>query len=424
MLLIVADDLGYGDLGVYGSPFVRTPHLDALAAQGIRFTQAYVSAPLCAPSRAALLTGRDHNRYGYDDPGTYLSEMDGSTDVVLSRREILLSQVLRAAGYATGAFGKWHLGARPGSRPLGRGFDIFFGHLSGAHDYFDWGPGLWGPIFRNGEAVEEGDYLTHATAREAVSFIEQQRGQPFFAYLAFTAIHAPIQVPESYVERYAHVVDPAQRQLAAMISALDEAIGQVLEALRRRQIADDTLVIFLSDNGAAFSSNAPLRGGKGTLREGGIRVPFVVRWPAGLPGGVLYEHPVSALDVLPTVAAAAGVRFAPERPLDGVDLLPYLRGEARGPPHAALCWRWREQWAVREGSLKWVHAPAADGEPPVTGLFDLSGDLAETRDLAAERPDAVRRLRERLEAWDRAIGRDPLRQDSFPGEASVSSSHW
>jgi arylsulfatase A-like enzyme len=400
IVLIVADDLGYGDLGAYGNELVRTPNLDALAREGIRFSQGYVSAPMCAPSRAGLLTGRDHNRYGYDDPGTYLSEMKGLGDVRLPRREILLSEVLRAAGYETGAFGKWHLGARPGDRPLKRGFDRFFGHLSGTHDYFDWGPGLWGPIFRNEEAVNEGGYLTHATAREAVAFIEQQRAAPFFAYVAFSAIHPPFQVPQSYLDAYAHVADERQRLLAAMITALDEAIGSILEALQRLQRAEDTLVIFLSDNGGAFSSNRPLRGGKGTLLEGGIRVPFLMRWPGRLRAGGVFEPPVSAFDVLPTAAAAAGVRFAPDRPLDGVDLLPYLRGERHDPPHASLSWRWREQWAIRAGPLKLVHAGEEAGSVGSTGLYDLAADPGETRDLSAERPEAVARLRQQLRDWE------------------------
>jgi arylsulfatase A-like enzyme len=401
IVLILADDVGYGDLGAYGNDVVRTPHLDRLAAEGIRFTQAYVSAPLCAPSRAALLTGRDHNRYGYDDPGTYASEMSDATRVRLSRDEVLLSNRLRQAGRATGVFGKWHLGSRWGYRPHGRGFDTFFGHLSGGHDYFDWRGGLWGPVYRDGEELREDRYLTDATAEEAVAFIEHRASQPFFAYVPFTAIHPPFQAPEAALQSYAHLPE-LQRTLAAMITALDEGVGSILDALDRLGIAEQTLVIFLSDNGGHFSSNGLLHGGKGNLLEGGIRVPLLARWTGVLPAGAVFEQPVSSLDVVPTVLAAAGLE-ATGPALDGVDLLPYLRGERADPPHEALFWRFRDQWAVRVGPLKPVHVQERPELPATPRLYDLAADVGETRDLSAERPRQVEMLMQRFRSWERSL---------------------
>jgi arylsulfatase A-like enzyme len=398
VVLILADDLGTADVGAYGGRVARTPQLDALAAAGVRFTQGYVSVPLCAPARAALLTGRDHNRYGYEATGTYLDDLRKHTGLALS--EVLLPELLHDAGYATGIFGKWHLGPGEEHQPLARGFDVFFGILSGAHDYFDWKPGVWGPVLRGREKLRSDGYLTEAITSEAVAFIEASAGrQPFFAYVPYTAIHAPFEAPPELVASYADVADERLRLLAAMTTALDTGVGRILEALERVGAADETLVIFLSDNGSIERRSGPLRGSKATLLEGGIRVPFLMRWPGVLRAGTTYAEPVSSLDLFPTILAAAGVA-APPRPLDGVDLLPYLGGARRGPPHPRLFWQLGDQWAVREGPFKLVHSQAFWNDPGMSsGLYDLEADPGETRDLSAEQPGRVEALTRAIGAW-------------------------
>ncbi|MGH0028992.1 MAG: sulfatase-like hydrolase/transferase [Myxococcota bacterium] len=321
-------------------------------------------------------------------------------DTGVPTSEVLLSQRLRQAGYATAAVGKWHLGVRPPYRPLRRGFDSFFGFLAGTHAYFDWGPGLYGPVFRDDRRVRGEGYLTDAFAEEAEQIIEGAGDAPFFLYVAFHAVHAPFEAPERHRDTYAHLEPPERAAVAAMTAALDDGVGRILDALDRTGRADDTLVWFLNDNGGLppVSSNAPLRGGKGDLFEGGIRVPFVLRWPARLAPGTS-DLPVSVLDVFPTVAAAAGLPEG-DRPLDGADLLPSLAG---GPPPArpALHWRYDASRAIRRGPWKLLER---DGEAL---LFDLAQDPGETRDLAAEHPRRVAELSRDLDAWESEVAERP-----------------
>lgn len=399
VVLVVADDLGWGDLGVQGARDVRTPRLDALAGSGVRFAQAYATAPLCAPSRAALLTGRDANRYDYTRAtGPYQRQLEQGTGVPAS--EPLLAERLRAAGYATAAVGKWHLGLRPQQRPLARGFDRFFGVLGGAHDYFDWSDRGWGPVFRGDEPAEGSGYLTHAFTDEAVRFLREPRDAPFFLYLAYTAPHAPIQPPPG--RRWARPLRevPVRQRYAAMVASLDAGVGAVLDTLEATGASRDTLVIFLSDHGGQvpIASNGPFDGGKGSLKEGGLRVPLLLAWPRALPGGRVYEPAVSALDVVPTVLAAAGLEAGAAPSLDGVDLLPYLRGAHADAPHATLHWRWRHGAAVRAGSLKLVDEFGREA------LYDLEADPAEQRDLAGSRRADRARLRALLDDWIAGLG--------------------
>jgi len=396
-VVILADDLGYADLGFQGSREIATPRLDQLAGESVRFSDAYVTSPLCAPTRAALLTGRDPNRYGYTAAtGTYQHQMRQDIGVPLD--ETLLPELLRRAGYATAAVGKWHLGVRPEYRPLRRGFQSFFGFLAGTHDYFDWGPGLYGPVFRGARRAQGDAYLTDAFAGEASEFVRRHAGQPYFLYVAFHAVHGPLEAPERHLRAYAGLEPEERRAIAAMTTALDEGIGRILDAIADSGDARDTLVWFLNDNGGVppISSNAPLRGGKGDLFEGGIRVPSLLRWPQALSPGV-YEAPVSILDVFPTLAAAAGAAGTP-RPLDGVDLLPHLRGASASPPHPSLRWRFDRERAIRRDGWKLV--TGTEG----TLLFDLPADPGETHDLSAEQPGRVASLREELDAWTRGLG--------------------
>ena len=397
VVLIVADDLGYADLGFQGSEEIATPHLDRLARAGVRFSDAYVSSPLCAPTRAGLLTGRDANRFGYTTAtGTFQEQMRGDVGVPLS--ETLLPERLRDEGYATAAVGKWHLGVRPAYRPLRRGFDTFFGILAGTHAYFDWGPGLYGPVFRGDERAEGSTYLTDAFADEAVAVLRMKHDRPLFLYVAFHAVHGPLEAPDDLLARYAHLEPDERRRVAAMTGALDDGVGRILAAVRERGRERDTLVIFLSDNGGLppMSSNAPLRGGKAQLFEGGIRVPFVVRWPARLEPGA-QDLPVSSLDVAPTVLAAAGAATH-EDAFDGIDLLPRLDPARDAPARPALHWRFAGSEAIRRGSWKLLRGRDAE-DLGGSALFDLQSDPGETRDRKVDHPELAAELGSALDAW-------------------------
>jgi arylsulfatase A-like enzyme len=397
ILFIAADDLGYADLGVQGCRDVPTPNIDSIAANGVRFTDGYVSCPVCSPTRAGWLTGRFQQRFGHEfNPGP-AQQADPNFGLPLS--EVTLADQLNAAGYATGIVGKWHLGYRPEFHPQKRGFDEFFGFLGGAHPYLPTPAAA--PILRGTEPVEEPEYLTDAFAREALAFIERRRHQPFFLYLSFNAVHAPLQASQKYLARFSGIPDQRRRTFAAMLSAMDDAVGRVLRQLREYKLEDDTLIVFISDNGGptnnTSSRNDPLRGYKGHLLEGGIRVPFLIQWKRRLPKGKVYPEPVIALDILPTVLAAAGAPM-PAKPLDGVNLLPYLTGESQGAPHVALYWRFGPQAAIRKGPWKMVRL--SDGRPR---LYNLAEDIGESRDLASTQPAKLKELLEDWEAWNRQL---------------------
>lgn len=396
ILLIVADDLGYAGIGCQGCTDIPTPNIDSLATNGVRLTNGYVSCPVCAPTRAGLMTGRYQQRFGLEfNPGP---EATAASDYGLPLSEATLAERLKRLGYATGMVGKWHLGYRPEFSPPKRGFDEFFGFLGGSHPYL---PGKGGgPILRGLEPVEEKEYLTDAFAREAVAFIEKHRREPFFLYLAFNAVHAPMEASEKYLERFKAIEDERRRIHAAMLAAMDDAVGRVLTTLRKYRLEEETLIFFISDNGGPTgvntSRNDPLRGFKGQVLEGGIRVPFIVQWKGVLPAGKVDDRPVIALDILPTALAAAGGSSVPEGKLDGVNLLPYLRGENPNPPHAALFWRFGEQWAIRQGAWKLVQ----DRQAPRPQLYNLEEDVGEARDLFEKEPKRVRELTERWQAWN------------------------
>lgn len=403
IVIILADDLGYADLGFQACKDIPTPHLDALAKSGVRFTNAYVSHPFCSPTRAGLLTGRYQQRFGHENNPRY-----DPTDPVLGLPldQVTIADVLKSSGYATGIAGKWHLGATPKHHPLRRGFSEQFGFIGGGHDYFQNNlPGekreYFIPIERNGDPVPEKDYLTDALSREACAFIRRHEKDPFLLYLAYNTPHTPLQPAEKYAARVAGIADETRRKYAAMVCALDDGVGQVMRTLRETGRDADTLVVFFSDNGGPVgvngSSNAPLRDGKGTVYEGGIRVPFVMRWPGRLKPGVV-DTPVISLDVFPTAAALAGAPVP--KNLDGVDLMPFLTGKSKQPPHPVLHWRagGGATWAIREGRYKLLqprNGPMA--------LYDLDKDIGETADIAESDPGLVRRLLASHEAWNRQL---------------------
>ena len=396
IVLIVADDLGYGETGAQGyATDIPTPHIDAIARNGVRFTQGYVSAPLCSPTRAGLMTGRYQQRFGHEfNPGP-----KAKADAVfgLPRSEATLAERLQSLGYATGMVGKWHLGYSPEKTPTERGFDSFFGFLGGAHPYLPGGGGA--EVFRGSQAVTEKEYLTDAFAREAVAFIDQHRSEPFFLYLPFNAVHAPLQASEKYLGRFAGIKDSKRRTFAAMLTAMDDAVGRVMGKLAELKLSEQTLVVFVSDNGGptptTSSGNGPLHGYKGQVWEGGIRVPFMMQWAGRLPAGRVYDRPVMSLDIHATAVAAAGVPISPEWKLDGVNLLPYLRGENTGRPHDTLFWRMGEKHAIRDGDWKMLVEQGATAP----ALFNLATDIGEKNNLAAAQPEKLKELVARYDAW-------------------------
>ncbi len=399
--MIVADDLGYADVGFHGGRQIPTPNLDALAKSGTRFTNGYVSCPVCSPTRAGLTTGRYQQRFGHEfNPGP---GVDAShEDFGLPLTESTSAQALKSAGYATGIVGKWHLGFAPKFNPLERGFDEFYGFLGGAHAYVPGEgerPAQAAPILRGRDAVEKPDYLTDAFGREAVAFIQRHREQPFLLHLTFNAVHAPLQAPPKYLERFKDIEDEKRRTYAAMLSALDDNVGLVLGTLRDAKLEEDTLIFFISDNGGPpkgnSSKNDPLNGAKGTVWEGGIRVPFLPAWKGHVPAGGVYDQPVIALDIPVTAAAVAGASLGSGKPVDGVNLIPYVTGEVKDAPHQQLTWRFGPQWAIRQGQYKLLKIA---NQPPK--LFDLAADIGEKNDLASAKPEVAAQLQKAFDAWN------------------------
>lgn len=397
IIVLLADDLGYADVGFQGSKDIVTPHLDALAQAGVRCTDGYVTCPVCSPTRAGLLTGRYQQRFGYEFIGG-----GGKQPVGLPPGEKTVADRLQAAGYATGAIGKWHLGKEPQFHPLARGFQEFYGFLGGGRSYFPAKAAAplapLDPIVRGRTQVADPAYLTDAFGDEAVAFIDRHKREPFFLYVAFNAPHVPLEAPAKYLDRFASIANKGPRTYAAMVGAMDDAVGRITRKIQSEGLDGDTLLFFLSDNGGhvmAGARNEPLRGLKGTVYEGGIRVPFVVKWTGRLPAGTTYSQPVISLDIAATALAVAGLPVPSERRLDGVNLLPHLTGKNPQPPHEALYWRYGDHHAVRQGSWK-LTVPAV--EPP--GLYDLSQDRAEKNDLSAARPEKLRELTRLYEAWN------------------------
>ncbi len=414
ILVIVADDLGYADLGVHGGRELPTPNLDALAARGVRCTDGYVSAPYCSPSRAGFLTGRYQTRFGHEfnphagDPKKLGLPLDQRT----------IADRLRAAGYATGLVGKWHQGFGPAFHPQARGFDDYFGFLVGGHNYLlhKDADGRFGPaysfdmIYRGRELQKLDGYTTDLFTDEALAFMDRHAGRPWFLCLAYNAVHTPLEVLQKYGARVpASVTDPERRGYLSLLAGLDDGVGRLTDRLRKTGRDRDTLMFFFSDNGGAgrkpflaynAARNTPLRGDKGQTLEGGIRVPFFVSWPGRLPAGTTYARPVTALDILPTACAAAGAK--PGVDLDGVNLLPFLAGDDTGAPHAALYWRFGPQKAVRKGPWKLVDwRDFAARRNSGWQLFDLGHDVGEKVDLAASHPRVVAELSTAWDAWDR-----------------------
>ena len=433
IVLLLADDLGYGELGCQGNPQIPTPHIDSIAANGIRFTDGYVTAAYCSASRAGLMTGRYQARFGYEfNPIGHHNE-DPAAGLPVT--EVTLARHLHDAGYTTALIGKWHLGGHPKYHPHRHGFDEFFGFMHEGH-YFvpppyrdattmlrrrtlpDGGKGRWispngrlvysthmgydepaydanNPIIRGGQPVREQLYLTDAFTREAVDFIGRSKSKPFFLYLAYNAVHSPLQGSDAYMQRFTHIEDIHRRIFAAMLSNLDDSVGAVLKKLREEELTENTLIFFISDNGGPTreltSSNLPLRGEKGQVYEGGIRVPFMMQWKNHLPKSTIYRRPVISLDVFAIAAKVAGAPIPKRRNIDGVDLLPFLTGKKIGRPHKSLYWRLNQRTAVRVGDWKLLKNPQR-GKKTKWELYNLAEDISESNNLADDQPDKVAEL--------------------------------
>ncbi len=401
VLLIVADDLGYADLGFQGCKDIPTPHLDRLARENLRCTSGYVTHPYCSPTRAGLMTGRYQQRFGHQH-NPWFDPNDHREGLPTSER--LLPAFLRDAGYVTGWIGKWHLGAAPEFSPLKRGFTETFGFIGGGHHYQNWTPNPTQeynlPILRNGELADVTNHLTLAFGDEAAAFVRRHSSEPWFLYLAFNAPHTPHEPTAERLARFDSITNKVRRAYAAQVSLMDDAIGTTLAALRDTKQEKRTLVFFFSDNGGPItvngSLNAPLRGAKGDVYEGGVRVPFLVSWPGRLPEGRDYPQPVSSVDVFATALALAGVPMPTDKKYDSVNLTPFLTGEKSGAPHDQLFWRTsRKLWAIREGSSKLDRQTGKNDE-----LYDLAADIGETNDLAAARSETAKRLGNALDAWN------------------------
>ena len=399
VVLIVSDDQGYADISCYPHPDeVQTPNLDRIAREGARMTSGYASCPVCAPTRAGLLTGRYQQKFGF-----YTAS---DSRAGLPRSETTLAEILGDHGYATGVFGKWHLGYEPPYRPLERGFDTFYGFLGhGGHDYFDLAiSDDVRSIYRDRSPIDDTGYLTRNITKETIAFIEENRDRPLFAYVPYNAVHNPLQAPQDYVRRYSSP-DPQRNTYLAMLAIMDEGVGAILDTLDRLDMSDNTLVIFLSDNGGArgtTANNGTLRNFKHSVYEGGLRVPFLVRWPERIPAGTVSDEPVISIDVFSTVLAAADIEPPDGLQLDSRDILPALAGQLDSPLHEALYWNWIEKdsdtgWAIRKGRWKLL------ADKGGIELYDLEADLSETRDLAPNQPMIVQALLADYKSWQNQL---------------------
>jgi arylsulfatase A-like enzyme len=430
IVVILADDLGYADISSYGGKRIATPNIDRIASAGVIFTDGYSAAPVCSPSRAGLNTGRHPDRFGFEyNNGP--AQRDIELNLGLPTSEVTLAKALQGQGYRTGLVGKWHLGSNDDFYPTNRGYDEFVGLLTGATSYMNpsapdhifvevEGSNARPPARRNApnkiyegsqrKAVENEDrYLTEYFGERAVAFISRNAAanNPYFLYAAFTAPHDPLQTTKKYHDRFPQIKDEGMRVYASMISALDDQVGAILDAIDASGEAGDTMVYFMSDNGCAayiqgICSCEPLRGGKLSHYEGGVRVPFMVRWPNGLKGGQIYREVVSTMDVFTTSLTAAGGKLPADRVYDGVDLRPFLNGSAQGIPHDALMWRRSPHASIRKGD--WKLWKSLDGK--FTLLFNLKSDPNEATNVADREPAKLKELSDAFDLWAKDL-QDP-----------------
>lgn len=485
IVFFFADDFGFHAISANGNKRVQTPNIDAIANEGVRFKQSYVTAPICCASRAGLLTGRYQQRFGsenhliYPDRTAYIGDRGKDyEDFLLGRginpdslvvqgipkSEINIAQLLKTQGYKTAIIGKWHAGFYDGYRPHQRGFDYAWGWYGGSslyyvdednpefvtyrnpegeYDHYTASNGKYQwqrdsiatAIFVNGKITDEKEYQTYAIAREAIKFIEENKDEPFFLYVPFGAIHTPLQAPKKHYDKLSHIKDEQQRFLLAMLLAKDEAIGRIQQKLRDVGVYDNTIFVFSGDNGSVWHNegfdksapdgtyyapnpdinlNYPLKGGKLTHYEGGIRTPLLISWKGKIQPGTVYEYPVSTLDLFPTFANAAGAPLPPGRKYDGVDLLPYLTGEKKERPHEVLFWRNGVVKTVRHGDYKLLINDA----DKTTFLYDIANDPSETNDLSTQLPEKVAELTQLFKSWEAEL--PPQQRWNSPRLATIT----
>ncbi len=401
IIIVLVDDAGYVDFGFMGSKDLQTPHIDALAKSGVVFTDAHVSATVCAPSRAGLITGKYQQRFGF--------EANGTAGIGLSDNVVTIADVFKSNGYNTYALGKWHLGEDATDHPNQRGFDEFYGFLAGSRSYFPLeNPSKEKMLQHNGERLVFDGYMTDVLGNQSVKYIEDNGDSPFFMYLSYNAVHTPMHAKKEDLEKFKN---HPRKELAAMTWSLDENIGKLLKILEASGKRDNTLIYFLSDNGGAHnnqSSTGKLKGWKGNKFEGGHRVPFVVSWPKQIIGDKTFNGLTSSLDIFTTSLRAAKIDTPENLELDGVNLLPYLKDEKQGNPHETLFWRKLEESAVRMDNLKLIHL---DNYGSV--LYDLNTDLGETKDLSKSNPEELEKLISKYNSWETTL-MSPLWDESKP----------
>ena len=411
VIVIMTDDLGYVDVGFNGSVEIPTPNIDRIAQQGVKFTNGYTPYSVCSPSRAGFITGRYQQRFGYERNAQY---RPNDPNMGFPQTEKTIPEVIGQVGYTSGVIGKWHLGAHISNHPLNRGFDFFYGHLGGGHRYFPEELTIedsysindeplsyrtW--IMRDHQSEKTDEYLTDEFSNEAVKFVEKNKEGPFFLYLAYNAPHGPLQATQKYLDRFDHIEGKKRKTYAAMVSAVDDGVGRILDRLESLEIAENTMIFFLSDNGGPepnnASNNGPLREGKSSIYEGGNRVPFAMQWTAQI-APMVYEYPISSLDILPTIAALTHAPLPADKPLDGVNIIPFLKGEKQGRPHQTLYVRKfdNDLYSVRDGDMKLV----TKKKNSVKELYNLQEDLGEENDLADAFPEEVKRLDSLRQNWD------------------------
>lgn len=412
IVLLFSDDAGYADFGFQGSKVMITPNLDKLASEGVVFTQGYVSASVCGPSRAGIMTGKYQQRFGFEENNVpnFMScntALDGE-NMGMPLNQVTIGDHLKKLGYATAFFGKWHLGGADCYHPTKRGFDEFFGFRGGDRSYFEY-PNV-SKVAKDkrlergfGNYVEPERYLTDKLGEEAVDFIERNQDKPFFAFVSFNAVHTPMEAEEKDMNKFPQLFGKRQ-QVAGMTLALDRACGLILDKLKKLGLDENTIVVFTNDNGGPTDKNAsinlPLAGTKSNHLEGGVRVPYVMRWPGEIKADTKYDYPVSTMDLLPTFVDAAGGDSKSLEQIDGVDLMPYIKKENTNRPHEVLFWKKACRASVRKGDFKLLRFPDRPAE-----LYNIIDDESEQNDLAVQYPDKVREMYKMIFEWESTLER-------------------
>jgi arylsulfatase A-like enzyme len=417
LIVIMTDDMGYADVGFNGCKDIPTPNIDSIAYNGAHIVNGYVSFPVCGPSRAGFITGRYQDRFGFTTNPT----IDPTNDIAgLPLDEKTIAEVLHEEGYKSAIVGKWHLGTHPNFHPLHRGFDYFYGFLSGGHNYFmnqltienlENVKSKWAwyrtKLRENHKTLEfedyKTDYLTDELSEAALRFIDKQaeNDQAFFLFLSYNAPHTPMHATQKYLSRFTDIQDKKRKTYAAMVSAVDDGVGNVLRTLKDNGIEENTLIVFLSDNGGAHnnaSQNTPLRGIKGSVYEGGFRVPFAMQWKGVIPANTRYEESVSSLDIMASIVNILDIKTNPKKPLDGVNIIPYLTGKKKGVPHEYLFWRKWEQNAMAAINADYKLLKVKKNAE--TEFYNLKNDVSEKENIKGSSSKKVQEIQKEWDKWD------------------------